>query len=61
MQESGQSRTVIDVFGGYNHNDRIKYGEFFDINIKRKFALQRHFLAQFNFTKLFGNFSFCFA
>ena len=31
MQESGQSRTVIDVFGGYNHNDRIKYGEFFDM------------------------------
>lgn len=31
MQESGQSRTVIDVFGGYNHNDRIKNGEFFDM------------------------------
>lgn len=31
MQESAQSRTVVDVFGGYNHNDRIGSGEFYDM------------------------------
>ena len=31
MNEIAQSRSVVDVFGGYNHNLRISDGEFYDM------------------------------
>ena len=31
MNEIAQSRSVVDVFGGYNHNLRINDGEFYDM------------------------------
>ena len=32
LNEVPSTRTIVDVFGGYNHNHRINDGEFYDEN-----------------------------
>lgn len=45
IPESSTIETVVDTFGGYNHNYKIGDGEFYDMKISRAITIRSWVIA----------------